>query len=364
LIRRRPLEAVRIRKPGGASRPDARPGDGRELDLGSALGVDQLTMEPGSPLAADALGRAAVAFLDHLALERRASRHTVDAYRTDLVQFVEHVRRIDGGRGTPSTVTRLVLRDFLGAVSKECTSSTVARKLAAVRSLFRHLVRTGKLRESPAEQIATPKVRRRLPAMLNVESASEVMAAPSAGEGQGTHATRVRDRAVLEVLYGSGLRVSELVALDLDALSLGELTLRVFGKGKKERIVPLGTKSEAALREYLSLRGELRHPKTDEQDRSALFLSHLGRRLGVRWVQKLVHRYGALGAGRPDLHPHALRHSCATHMLEGGADLRAIQEMLGHSSLSTTQRYTHLSLDRLLEVYDKSHPLARASHDD
>jgi len=320
-------------------------------------------MDPGSSLSGDALGRAAAEFVDHLAYARRASRHTVDAYRRDLSQFVEHARRLHGGPARLDSVTRLTLRDFLGAVSKECTTATVARKLSAVRALFRYLVRVGKLADSPAEQIATPKVRKKLPGMLNVDSASEVMAAPAASP-RGTEASRLRDAALLEVLYGSGLRVSELVGLDLDAVSLGESTLRVFGKGRKERVVPVGTKCEAALRAYLGARAGLRHPKTGAQDPAALFLSHDGRRLGVRWVQKLVHRYGALGTGRPDLHPHALRHSCATHMLEGGADLRAIQELLGHASLSTTQRYTHLSLDRLLEVYDKSHPLAHASHDD
>lgn len=320
-------------------------------------------MEPGAPLSADALGRAAAKFVDHLAYERRASRHTVDAYRRDLLQFVEHARALEGGPASPASVTRLTLRDFLGTVSKERTAATVARKLSAVRALFRYLVRVGKLKESPAEQLATPKVRRRLPSMLNVESASEVMEAPAAAPF-GTEASRLRDAALLEVLYGSGLRVSELVGLDLDGVSFEDGAARVFGKGKKERIVPLGSKCALALRAYLAVRGELRHPKTGAQDPTALFLSHDGRRLGVRWVQKLVHRYGALGTGRPDLHPHALRHSCATHMLEGGADLRAIQEMLGHASLSTTQRYTHLSLDRLLEVYDKSHPLARARHDD
>jgi integrase/recombinase XerC len=180
------------------------------------------------------------------------------------------------------------------------------------------------------------------------------------GGAPGSDASRSRDTALLEVLYGSGLRVSELVQLDLGSVSFGEGSVRVLGKGKKERIVPFGSKAAEALRAYLAHRAELRHPKTGEQDPAALFLGRSGARLGVRWVQKLVHRYGALGTGRPDLHPHALRHSCATHMLEGGADLRAIQEMLGHSSLSTTQRYTHLSLDKLLEVYDKSHPLARA----
>jgi integrase/recombinase XerC len=309
----------------------------------------------------DPLGRAMAAYVEHLAHERRASRHTVDAYRRDLAEFAEHARSVHR-LATPAAVTRLHLRSFLGAVSKDAATSTVARKLAAVRSFFRYLVRTGTLGASPADLVATPRVRRRLPALLDVESAAEVMAV--AAKGPGGDVERLRDTALLEVLYGAGLRVSELVALDLAAVSFGDKSLRVLGKGKKERIVPLGGKADAALRAYLARRAELRHPKSGAQDPSALFLGRMGRRLGVRWVQKLVHRYGALGTGRPDLHPHALRHSCATHMLEGGADLRAIQEMLGHSSLSTTQRYTHLSLDRLLEVYDKSHPLARAGHDD
>ena len=319
-------------------------------------------MSTGPSLASDPLGRAVVDFVDYLALERRASRHTVDAYRRDLAQLVAHVRASSGGAVKLDGVTRLMLREYLGVISKAATAATVARKLAAVRAFFRHMVRTGRLRESPAELVGTPRVRRRLPAMLNAESAAEVMDAP--GGAPGSDASRARDTALLEVLYGSGLRVSELVQLDLASVSFGEGSVRVLGKGKKERIVPLGKKADAALRAYLAHRTELRHPKTGQQDPSALFLGQLGARLGVRWVQKLVHRYGALGTGRPDLHPHALRHSCATHMLEGGADLRAIQEMLGHSSLSTTQRYTHLSLDKLLEVYDKSHPLARAKHDD
>jgi integrase/recombinase XerC len=156
------------------------------------------------------------------------------------------------------------------------------------------------------------------------------------------------------------LRVSELATLDLEQISRGEAEVRVLGKGRKERIVPLGSKSLAALDAYLPRRAELAHPHTGAQDSHALLLGQLGKRLTVRWLQALVQRYGALGAGRSDLHPHALRHSCATHMLEGGADLRAIQQMLGHSSLSTTQRYTHVSLDQLLAVYDRAHPLAQA----
>jgi integrase/recombinase XerC len=163
---------------------------------------------------------------------------------------------------------------------------------------------------------------------------------------------------MLELLYGSGLRVSELVGLDLASIETGAAMARVIGKGNKERRVPIGGHAERALQRYLPERSALAHPKTGAVDPTALLLNQRGQRLGVRAVQLLVRRYGTLGAGRPDLHPHALRHSCATHMLAGGADLRVIQEMLGHSSLSTTQRYTHLSLDQLLATYDRSHPLA------
>jgi integrase/recombinase XerC len=166
-----------------------------------------------------------------------------------------------------------------------------------------------------------------------------------------------------ELLYGCGLRVGELVLLDLSDVSTSRREVRVLGKGDKERIVPLGGPALAAVQSYLPQRSRFAHPRTEYLDERALLVGSRGRRLSARWIQKLAHRYGLLGAGRPDLHPHALRHSCATHMLEGGADLRAIQEFLGHSSLSTTQRYTHLSLDRLLGVYDRSHPLARANRD-
>jgi len=238
----------------------------------------------------------------------------------------------------------------------------VARKLAAIRSFLRHLIRKGELDANVADLVSTPRVHRRMPVFLSAESAAEVVEAPR--HGAQPEPFRLRDEALLEVLYGSGLRVSELAGLDLVDLSLPERSVRVVGKGRKERIVPLGGKAAAAVERYLGVRDALRDPKTGSLDRAALFVGRRGRRVGVRWIQKLSHRYGALGTGRPDLHPHALRHSCATHMLEGGADLRAIQEMLGHASLSTTQRYTHLSLDRLLEVYDRSHPLARGDHDD
>src|SRR5260221_3153216 len=309
-------------------------------------------------IVADPLGRSVAAFVDHLRLEWRASSHTVDAYRRDLGQLAEFTRRFCGGAASPGDVTKLVLRGFLGELAKERTAASVARKLSAVRALLRYLVRLGQLRESPAELVGTPRVRRRMPAFLSAESAAEVMESPRSAP-DGSDVARLRDAGLLEGLYGSGLPVSELVGLDLAAVSFGDQSLRVLGKGRKERVVPLGTKASDALRAYLGRRAELCHPKTHAVDSQALFVGRLGRRIGARWVQKLVHRYGALGAGRPDLHPHALRHSCATHMLEGGADLRAIQEMLGHTSLSTTQRYTHLSLDQLMRVYDGAHPLAK-----
>lgn len=257
----------------------------------------------------------------------------------------------------------LALRAFLGQLARTRAPASVARKIAAVRALFRYLMRRGEALVSPAEELALPKVRRPLPTFLNVDAAAEVMTAPEAGANADS-VEALRDRAFLETLYGAGLRVSELTGLDLDHIEIegeGLGSVRVLGKGSKERVVPLGSEAVAALRHYLERRDELRDPKTGSIDPRALFLSRRGARLGVRRVQALVQRYGALGAGRADLHPHALRHTCATHLLDGGADLRAIQKMLGHQSLSTTQRYTHVSVDHLVKVYDAAHPLARAA---
>ncbi len=310
----------------------------------------------------DDLGRAVAEFGDYLLLERRASPRTVEAYLRDLGQLAEFTRGVTSGTATPKDVTKLVIRGWLGDLAKDRSAASVARKLAATRAFFRDLVRNGRLAESPTDLVGTPRVRRRMPAFLNAETAGQVMEAPSSPD-LGTTPDRLRDVAMLELLYGCGLRVSELVALDICAVSFGDESVRVLGKGRKERVVPLGSKARDAVAVYLEHRAELSHPRTKAIDGQALFVGRLGRRVSVRWLQKLVHRYGAL-VGRPDLHPHALRHSCATHMLEGGADLRAIQEMLGHTSLSTTQRYTHVSLEGLLAVYDSSHPLAHAAHDD
>ncbi len=307
---------------------------------------------------APALDPAIDGFVDHLANERRASVHTVDAYRRDLRQLSGFLRERLARDVAIGDVDKLLLRAWLGDLSRSRSAQTLGRKLAAVRAFFAWLERTGKVRKNPTTQLASPKVRRKMPTFLGADAASQVMDAP--GEFAGVREIeRLRDTAMLELLYGSGLRVSELAGLDMEHVSFEEEQARVLGKGNKERIVPLGAKAIAAVQAYLARRDELCHPKTGRIDPRALIIGRHGARLGVRRIQTLVQRYGALGAGRPDLHPHALRHSCATHMLEGGADLRAIQEMLGHSSLSTTQRYTHLSMDQLFKVYDQAHPLAK-----
>jgi integrase/recombinase XerC len=302
-------------------------------------------------------------FTEHLRHERRASPHTVAAYRRDLLQLVDFLGERRGAEPVPADIDKLTLRSWLAQLSTACAPPSLARKLASVRALLRYLERRGVVRKNAAALMKTPKVRRKLPLFVSPEAAEHIVEAPlevPEEDRPSGAAERLRDAALLELLYGSGLRVSELVGLDLADVRLGEGTLRVLGKGRKERIVPLGRPAALAVQNYLARRGELRHPTTGALDGRALLVSRRGARLGVRRVQELVQRYGALGNGRSDLHPHALRHSCATHMLEGGADLRAIQDMLGHSSVATTQRYTHLSMQQLVHVYDRAHPLARA----
>ena len=291
-------------------------------------------------------------FLWYLESERHAPPHTRHAYGGDLESLAflterescgaEDVRAIDAYASAAGS-----------APSRGRMASSVARKHMAVRTWMKWLRRIGVLDASPADELASPKVRRPLPTFLGVDAAKEVVEAPTGEDSWGCV------DAVPEVLYGSGLRVSELCGLDLGDVDLARGEARVLGKGKKERVVPLGGKAIDAVRAWLAVRDQVVHPKKKTQDSAALFLSPNGTRLQVRATHSLVQKYGALGAGRADLHPHALRHTCATHMLGGGADLRAIQEMLGHASLSTTQRYTHVSIEHLMKVYDQAHPLAR-----
>ena len=292
-------------------------------------------------------------FVDFLASERRASPHTVSAYRRDLGQLGQFIADTRGERLPLDAIDVYLLRQWLGALSRVVAPPSVGRKIAATKAFFRFLRRRGLVEKDPAAALASPKVRKPLPTFLGVDAARQVVETPT-----GDDPSSARDRAVLELLYGSGVRVSELVRLDRGHVDLDAGLAHVLGKGKKERIVPLGRPTVKALRAYLLVRSSVPKPGS-ALDAAALFVTRRGARLGVRQVQLLVHHYGALGAGRADLHPHALRHTCATHMLEGGADLRAIQEMLGHASLATTQRYTHVSLEHLMKVYDGAHPLAK-----
>lgn len=303
-------------------------------------------------------------FVRFLRSEKNASAHTIAAYERDVRALGAFLRERRGL--APDAPTALgacdlyALRGHLGALARTHEPSSIGRKIASIRAFFRFLVDRGHLPHSPAEELATPKVRRKLPTFLSVDAAKEVVEAPAARSD--VHpAVAARDTAALELLYGAGVRVSELVGLDLGDVDMSTSRARVLGKGSKERMVPFGETCRDALRAYLALRDELRHPRTGFLDPNALFVSVRGRRIPVRGVQLFVRAYGALGAGRADLHPHALRHTCATHLLDGGADLRAIQEVLGHASLSTTQKYTHVSVEHLLAVYDKAHPLAKGA---
>ncbi len=310
------------------------------------------------------LGAAIEAFESFLRAERNASANTVAAYGRDLRALASFLRERKGlapdAAVAIGAVDLYALRGHLGALARTHAPPSIARKLAAVRTFFRYLVDHGHLDASPADELSSPKTRRPLPTFLSVDAAKEVVECASAELGP----VGARDRVALELLYGSGVRVSELVGLDLADLDLREGRARVLGKGRKERLVPFGEAAREALVAYLAVRPSLAHPRTGALDPRALLVSVRGRRLPVRAVQLLVRAYGARGAGRADLHPHALRHTCATHLLDGGADLRAIQEVLGHASLSTTQRYTHVSVEHLLRVYDQAHPLARARPSD
>ncbi len=306
--------------------------------------------------ATDPLEQQINAFAQYLADERRASARTVETYIRDLRSFRDYVRE----EGLPADARKLdivALRGFLASLFGSNQASTMKKKVSAIRSLFKFLLKRHIIEQNPASGLRSPKISQSLPRFLTVEQAFRVIDAPPKEEKR-AKPLKVRDQALLETLYATGVRVSELAGMNLDHCDFTESEVRVLGKGGKERIVPLGKSAVEAIRAYLPERGGLLE-KAKQGEPDALWLSRSGRRLGVRQVQNIVRRHGTLGAGRGDLHPHAMRHTCATHLLDAGADLRSIQELLGHSSLSTTQRYTHVSVDRLMEVYDRAHPLAR-----
>ena len=294
-------------------------------------------------------------FMAHLRTEKRRAVLTCATYGRDLEALRAFVRDNDFPLDAAQLDLR-VLRSFLASLVGDNAPATIARKIAALRAFYRFLLRRHGHKRNPAAALRLPKVPKPLPKFLSVEDAGALVSVPDAADGG---SLALRDRAMLELLYSGGLRVSELGGLTLARLDLSTAQARVLGKGSKERIVPLGAPCVQALSAYLAERGKLRHPKTGAQHPDAVFLGHHGTKLTVRQVQKLLVRHGITSTGRPDVHPHMLRHTCATHLLDAGADLRGIQELLGHASLSTTQRYTHVSIDRLMEAYDRAHPLAR-----
>ena len=284
-------------------------------------------------------------FNKSLKTERDVSEHTLKAYAKDLKEFVSFID-IDKN---PQDVDNLDIRSFLASLyHKKLKKSSIARKLASIRAFYKYLYREGYVKKNPAKLVSSPKVQKYLPRFLTIDEAFTLMETPKGDTFQAT-----RDKAVLELLYSSGLRVSELTMLDINDIDITESVMRVKGKGKKERILPIGMKALEAMKNYLSER------ISKKKKSQSLFLNRRGGRLTQRSIRRIVVKYGRMIALKGCLSPHVLRHTFATHLLHNGADLRSIQELLGHSSLSTTQKYTHVDISYLMEVYDKAHPMAK-----
>jgi integrase/recombinase XerC len=298
-------------------------------------------------------------FLQHLKYERNGSEHTLRNYESDLVQFYDHIAPPDknGDRRKVDilAIDNLTIREYMASLyEKKKKKSSIHRKIAALRTFFRFLCREGILEVNPAKLVASPRVEQTLPNHLNIEQMVRFIETPETDTVLGK-----RDRAILELLYASGLRVSELVKLNLHDIDFNNQAVRVKGKGRKERVVPFGDHAKRALQEYLGVRGELLVEADSEKiDSLAVFLNYQGTRITTRSVGRMVDKYVKQCAEIHHISPHSLRHSFATHLLNAGADLRAIQELLGHVRLSTTQQYTHVSMERLMEVYDRAHPKA------
>jgi integrase/recombinase XerC len=332
-------------------------------------------------------------YLEYLRAVKNSSPHTISNYGKDLGQFIAYLSPPGLEPLALTAVTHNTIREFVGHLHDHgLQKSSIARKLAALRSFFKYCVREGHLNENPARLVPTPKLPKRIPSVLSAEEMNgflnqlaEIGPAVSIGGDAPTKRARRnanaspgkpaklqdeslllrRDRALLELLYAAGLRVSELTGLNYPDIDQKERVLRVVGKGDKERIVPYGSKAQEALEKYWPLREQLLLQASSSRGRhreppytEAVFLNYAGRRLTQRSVGRIVKKYVRLVNVNWDLHPHSLRHAFATHLLADGADLRAIQELLGHQSLSTTQKYTHASIRQLMDIYDKSHPHA------
>ena len=298
-------------------------------------------------------------FTKYLVGEKNASPNTVSAYLNDLAQFDAFLRETGHACNEFGVqidrLDRLAVRSFMGRLYEQSNSgTTMGRKLSALSSFFKFLCREGYLKTNFAKTIPIPKKVNKLPSHLSVDEMFRLLDLPQADSFSGA-----RDRAILELFYGTGVRISELVELSPDNFKLEQRNVKVRGKGNKERLLPLGKKTVGAIKNYLEHRTEYLRKKKPDPIPVRLFLNQRARPISVRGVRKIMTRYIRSNHFPENISPHSLRHTFATHMLEAGADLRTIQEMLGHASLSTTQKYTHLTIDRLLETYDKAHPRAR-----
>jgi integrase/recombinase XerC len=299
-------------------------------------------------------------FLEHLRYERNVSEHTLRNYQSDLEQFVDHLAPANpknGKRNFPNLadIDHITIREWLATLhTAQKKKSSIARKLAALRTFFQFLVREGLVEQNPAKLVATPRLEKKLPKHLSIEDAIKFIETPDTETELGK-----RDRAMLELMYATGVRVAELTKMNIGHIDFRNRLIRVTGKRRKERIVPFGEPALEALKAYLDVRdGFLNNAPISEREPEALFLNYQGTRITTRSVGRMVDKYIRACAGNHDISPHALRHSFATHLLDSGADLRDIQELLGHARLSSTQIYTHVSMEKLIQVYDKAHPKA------
>lgn len=294
-------------------------------------------------------------YLNYLEAERNFSPYTVRNYCADLIDFFQFLKT--RGVGSLGEVDKHVLRDYLTHLTdRKLVKASIARRMSALRSFFSYLVREGITATNPAAAISSPKLEKRLPSFLTVAETVRLLTTPDLAKPEG-----LRDRALMELLYASGLRVSELVNLNLEQVNLETGEIRVWGKGAKERVVLIGKPAAAALSTYIS---EGRPRLTGKKTTSALFLNRYGVRIIARQVEKIVEKYGRIAGIGKRVHPHLLRHTFATHLLDGGADLRVVQELLGHADLSSTQIYTHVTKSKAQKIYLSAHPMAREKSDE
>ena len=295
-------------------------------------------------------------FIIYLESQKAYSAHTIKSYQNDLGQFLEFLANQDELSENKEDLAELdridflTLRQYLGSLYGRYKRTTIARKLSALRSFFHFLEKNGLRQGNPAVDISTPKQGKYIPTYLPVDEMFRLLEGPDKAKPLG-----LRDLAILETFYSCGIRVAELVGLNLSSVDIEQRLVKVIGKGNKERIVPIGRHALQAIRAYMDATQFLRKGRHREAD-PPLFMNHRGGRLSTRSVRTIVKKYRDECGLMEDISPHSLRHTFATHLLDGGADLRSVQELLGHASLSTTQKYTHVSLDKLMEVYDKAHP--------